>query len=107
MGLKDLLKRLKNGDFDDGVSMRESNGTMTTLYIKDGTPYRRYQGKSTRFFNGKENERREGKVELTKYSSDEEKEEFIQRFGFIGDLFGHDEDAKKESSKYYESRKKQ
>ena len=107
MGLKDIVKRLNNVEFDGGFSDRESNGTMTSLYIKDGTPYRRYEGKSSRFFNGKENERIQGKVELTEYSSDEQKEEFIQRFGFIGDLFGYDEDARAESGKYYDARKKQ
>ena len=106
MGLKDLVKRMKDGEFDGGVSVRETNGTMTTLYIKNGTPYRRYEGKSSRFFNGKENERIPGKVEVTEYSSDAEREEFIQRFGFIGELFGFDDDAKAESGKYYEARKK-
>ena len=107
MGLKDLVKRLSDGEFDGGFSDRESNGAMTSLYIKGGTAYRRYEGKSSRFFNGKENKRIQGKVELTEYSSDEQKEEFIQRFGFIGDLFGYDEDARAESGKYYDARKKQ
>ena len=106
MGLKDLAKRLINGEFDGGFSDREYNGTRTSLYIKDGTPYRRYEGKNSRFFNGKENEHIQGKVELTEYSSQEQVEEFIQRFGFIGELFGHDDDAKAESGKYYEARKK-
>ena len=106
MGLKDLVKRLSDGEFDGGSSDRESNGTMTSLYIKDGTPYRRYEGKSSRFFNGEENERSQGKVEITEYSSDEQKGEFVQHYGFIGDLFNYDEDAKAESSKYYETRKK-
>ena len=106
MGLKDLLKRLNDGEFDGGFSDRESNGTMTSLFIKDGTPYRRYEGKSSRFFNGKENERTSGNVELTEYSSDEQKKGFIQSYGFIGELFGYDEDAKAESGKYYEARKK-
>ena len=106
MGLKDLVKRLNQGEFDGGLSDRETNGTLTTLYIKDGTPYRRYEGKSSRFFTGKENERIPGKVELTKFDTDEKKEDFIKRFGFLGELFGYDDDAKAESSKYYNEMKK-
>ena len=67
---------------------------------------RRYEGKSSRFFNGKENERIPGKVELTEYTTDEQKTEFIQRFGFISEIFGYDDDAREESGKYYQNRKK-
>lgn len=106
MAIKDILRRLNDGEFDGGYSERESNGTYTSLYIKDGIPVRRYEGRSSRFFNGKENERISGKVEVTEYSTDEQKTEFIQRFGFIGDLFGYDNDAREESGKYYETRNK-
>ena len=106
MGLKDILERLNNGEFDGGFSDRESNGTRTSLFIKNGVPTRRYEGKSSRFFNGKENERIPGKVEVEEFTSDVEKTSFIQRYGFIGELFGYDEDAKAESSKYYKNQKR-
>lgn len=107
MALKDILKRLNDGEFDGGFSERDSNGTSTSLYIKDGTPIRRYEGRSSRFFNGKENEHISGNVEVTEYSTDEQKTEFIQRYGFIGDLFGYDDDAREESSKYYKAKNKE
>lgn len=106
MALKDILKRLNDGEFDGGCSDRESNGTLTSLFIEDGTPVRRYEGRSSRFFNGKENERISGEVEITEYTTDEQKTEFIRQYGFIGDLFGYDDDAREESSKYYQSRRK-
>lgn len=104
MALDNLLERLNNGEFDNCFSDHTSNGTLTSLYIKNGIPTRRYEGKSTRFFNGKENERIHGKVEITKFTTDEQKKEFIQRYGFIGDLFNYDDDAREESQKYYEER---
>ncbi len=106
MAIQDVLRRLNNGEFDGGFSDRESRGTWTTLFIKDGVPTRRYQGKSYKFFDGKENERTPGKVEVTEYRSDEEKSQFIRQYGFIGSLFGYDDDAKEVSSEYYERLKK-
>lgn len=102
MGIRDLLRRLGEGEFDGGWSERSTNGTQTTLYIENGVPKRRYEGKSTRFFNGRENEWIQGKVEETEYRTPSQKKEFIKRYGFIGELFGFDEDAKKVSGEYYD-----
>ena len=107
MGLLDLLLRFKNGEFDGGYSDRDSHGTTTTLYIENGIPKRKYVGVSRRFFDNKENERIPPKVEITEYKTDSAIMDFIQRFGFIGELFNFDEDAKAVSSKYYRDQKKQ
>lgn len=104
--LDKLLSLLKDGAFDGGFSERESKGTRTILYIEDGIPKRRYEGKSTRFFNGKENEKIKGKIEEVEYKTDEEKIDFIQKYGFIGEIFGYDENARAESKKYYQERDK-
>ena len=101
MGLLDLLKRMNNGEFDGGRSDRMTSRYMTSLSIENGIPVRRYEGKSTRFFNGKENERIRGKQEVTRFTTDSEKKEFIKHYGFIGDLFGDDEDARNVSKSFY------
>lgn len=42
-------------------------------------------GKSTRFFNGKENERIPGKRTEERYDTDDRKLEFLQRYGWLID----------------------
>lgn len=105
MGLDDILKRLNAGEFDGAMYDRfGDHGTITEYKIKDGVPTRTYHGKTQRFFNGKENETW-NKVEKEVFDTDTKKKEFIERFGFIGELFGYDDDAKKVSGDYYKRRK--
>lgn len=106
MGISDLLKRLKAGEFDGAMYDKfGDNGTITEYEIKNGIPTRTYHGKTQRFFNGKENEKW-NKVEKQVFDTDEQKIDFINRYGFIGELFKYDEDAKRTSSNYYKNRKK-
>ena len=104
MGIEDLLKRLKNGEFD-GVNYEKwgDNGSLTELSINDGVPTRKYSGKTQRYFNGKENEKWY-KTDMQTFDTDEKKKDFIRRYGFIGELFNHDEDAKSVSGEFYKKR---
>ena len=104
-GLDNVLKRLKAGEFDGGMSMRDVNGTTTIMEIRDGEPKKIYHGKTIGTFDGKENTK-SSKMEVTNYETDEKKKDFIQQYGFIGDLFGYDEEAKQVSGEYYEEKKR-
>ena len=57
-------------------------------------------------FNGKENERIPGRVDETTYETPEEQADFVRRYGFIGELFGFDDDAREASGEFYQSRRK-
>ena len=52
-------------------------------YIKDGVPVSVREGESTRFFNGKENEKIPGKRNEQQFETDEQKLDFLQRFGWL------------------------
>ena len=52
-------------------------------YIKDGIPVSYREGESTRFFNGKENERIPGKRVEELYDTDARKLSFLQRYGWL------------------------
>jgi len=54
------------------------------------------EDESSRFFNGKENERIPGKREEEYYDTDEKKLAFLQRYGWLID----DEDARAYSAKF-------
>ena len=54
-------------------------------YIKDGVPVSYREGESTRFFNGKENERIPGKRVEELYDTDARKLSFLQRYGWLID----------------------
>lgn len=106
MGLLDkVLQRLGDGEYDGNWSESTRNGVSFELRIDDGVPRSFRIGKSSRFFNGRENERVEGSVTETVFSTPEEKADFIERYGFIGELFGFDEDAKEVSGEYYQRRR--
>ena len=65
-------------------------------FIKNGEPVAYRQGESTRFFNGKENERVPGKRVEEHFDTDDRKLEFLQRYGWLTD----DEDVRAYSAKY-------
>ena len=96
---KKLLKRLKEGLLYGivGDGLETSGGSMIWTTIEDGNPVRYKKGPTTKFFNGKENEKIPGKLHvLEKWETDEEKIGFLQKFGWLI----NDEDAKAYSAKY-------
>lgn len=106
MGIKDLLKKLADGVFDGERTDSEMNGVSSGFYIDKGTPVKYRQGKSTKFFDGKENTRTPGKRTEERFITAEEKTSFFQKYGFIRDMFGDHPDVMSYSSKYYEGKKK-
>ena len=97
---KNLLAKLASGVLDGMVGdERVYHGYKNIYcgkYIKEGEPISYRQGESSRFFNGKENERIPGKREEEHFDTDEKKLGFLQKFGWLID----DEDAKAYSAKY-------
>ena len=100
-----LLSRLSAGELDGLVGDERVYGTYKHVYcgkyIKDGEPVSYRQGESTRFFNGKENERIPGKREEEHYDTDDRKLEFLQRYGWLTD----DEEVKAYSTKFKPTRR--
>lgn len=83
---KELLKRLLSGALDGfvGDDLTTSGGSTVWTVIKNGIPVRYKQGPGSRFFNGKENERIEGVLHtLQEWKSDEEKLQFLRKFGWL------------------------
>jgi len=97
---KKLLVKLASGVLDGMVGdEREYRGYRSVFcgkYIKNGEPVAYRQGESSRFFNGKENERVPGKRVEEHFDTDDRKLEFLQRYGWLTD----DEDVKAYSAKY-------
>ena len=102
---KNLIAKLASGVLDGMVGdEREYRGYKSVFcgkYIKDGEPVSYRQGESTRFFNGKENERIPGKREEEHYATDDRKLEFLQRYGWLTD----DEEARTYSAKFKPQRR--
>ena len=95
-----LLKKLASGALD-GMVGREKvypgyKNVYCGKYIKDGEPISYREGESSRFFNGKDNERISGKCEEDHYDTDDQKLEFLQRYGWLID----DEDVRAYSAKF-------
>jgi len=83
---KELLAKLLSGALDGfvGNDVTTSGGSRVWTVIKNGTPVRYKQGPGGRFFNGKENERIEGVLHiLQEWVTDEERLEFLRRFGWL------------------------
>ena len=96
---KGLLAKLLSGKLDGqvGDDLPTSGGSTIWTSIKDGKPARFKEGPSTKFFNGKENERIPGKRQvLESWDTDDEKLSFLQKFGWLM----KDEDAKNYSAKF-------
>ena len=97
---KGLLAKLASGVLDGRVGdEREYRGYKSVFcgkYIKDGVPISYRQGESTRFFNGKENERIPGKREEDRFETDDQKLDFLRRYGWLT----RDDDVKAYSAKY-------
>lgn len=97
---KNLLAKLASGSLDGMVGdEREYRGYKSIFcgkYIKNGEPVSYRQGESSRFFNGKENERIFGNREEEHFDTDDRKLEFLQRYGWLTD----DDDVRAYSAKF-------
>jgi hypothetical protein len=106
MGIADLLKNLAEGLYDGERTDSEMNNVFSGFYIDKGTPVKYREGKSTKFFDGKENIRIPGKRSEERFATDEEKTSFFQKYGFISDMFGDHPEVMDYSHQYYENQKK-
>ncbi len=95
-----LLQKLASGVLDGMVGREKVHSGYKNVYygkyIKDGEPVSYREGESSRFFNGKENERISGKRDEDHYDTDDRKLEFLQRYGWLMD----DEDVRAYSAKF-------
>lgn len=79
-----LLKRLANGEFDGPLNhyWEKKGGSIGFCEIKNGVPIQFSQGKSTRVFDGNENEVVPGRIRVyLRYNTDEMKIRFFKTFG--------------------------
>jgi len=106
MSLKDILSNLAKGIYDGKRIDNEENGVSWGLYVDHGTPMKYHEGKSSKFFNGKENERILGKRTVEKFVTDEQKKTFFQKFGHLRNMFGDHQEVMDYSRDYYEKQKK-
>ena len=97
---KKLLTKLESGILDgmvgDETVYHGYKDVYCGKYIKNGEPVSYREGESTRFFNGKENERIPGKRTEERYDTDDRKLEFLQRYGWLID----DSDVRAYSAKF-------
>lgn len=83
---RDLLTRLAEGSLDGyvGDELYTSGGSSVWKVIKDGIPAMLKQGPGGKVFDGKENEKFEGVLHvLQEWSTDVQKLEFLQKFGWL------------------------
>lgn len=83
---KNLLSKLAKGLLDGfvGNDLHTTGGSTIWMAIKNGVPKQLKQGPSKRIFNGKENEIIEGVLHtLREWSTDEDKLQFLQKFGWL------------------------
>jgi hypothetical protein len=101
---KRLLAKLASGALDGMVGNDKVYSGYKNVYvgkyIKNGVPVSYKEGESSRFFNGKENERIPGKREEEYYDTDEQKLVFLQRYGWLID----DEEVRVYSAKFKPNR---
>ena len=106
MGIRDLLKKLAEGVYDGKRTDSEMNGVSSGFYIDKGTPVKYRQGKSTKFFDGKENIKTPGKRTEERFATNKEKTTFFKKYGFLREMFGDHPEVMDYSGKYYEGKKK-
>ena len=106
MGIRDLLKNLADGKYDGERTDSEMNGVASGFFIDKGTPVKYREGKSTKFFDGRENTRTPGKRTEERYETAEEKANFLKKYGFIQEMFGRHPEVADFSKKHYETEKK-
>lgn len=102
---KSLLAKLASGVLDGMVGDEKVyhgyKDVYCGKYIKNGEPVSYREGESTRFFNGKENERIPGKRTEDHYDTDDRKLEFLQRYGWLTD----DDEVRAYSAKFKPKKK--
>lgn len=106
MNLKDILSNLAKGNYDGRRIDNEENGVSWGFYIDDGTPVKYREGKSSKFFNGKENERIPGERTEERFDTEEQKETFFQKYGYLQNMFSEHPEVMDYSRDYYEKQKK-
>lgn len=106
MGIRNLLKSLADGKYDGERTDSEMNGVAWGYFIDKGTPVKYREGKSTKFFDGRENTRTPGKRTEERYETDEEKTTFFKKYGFNQEMFGRHPEVVDFSKKHYETEKK-
>lgn len=80
--LKKLAKKLLDGQVGD--ILYTDGGSTVWTEIKNGIPVRYKQGPGGKFFDNRENVRYDGVLHtLQKWTTDEEKLEFLQKFGWL------------------------
>lgn len=105
MGIMDLLRKLADGEYDGERIDNENNGVEWGFYIDKGTPVKYRYGKTVKFFDGKENTKSR-KVEEEHFDTEEKKTFFLQRYGFLSEMFGNHPEVMNYSRQYHESQKK-
>ena len=96
---KGLLAKLASGDLDGlvGNDLNTSGGSRVWKSIKNGIPGSYKQGPERKFFDGRENVRFSGVLHtLMQWKTDDEKLNFLQRFGWLM----KDADVKAYSAKF-------
>ena len=81
-----LLKKLASGTLDGrvGGDLTTSGGSSIWKVIKNGVPVMLKQGPGKKFFDGRENIKIDGVLHvLQEWSSEEEKLEFLRKFGWL------------------------
>jgi hypothetical protein len=106
MSFKDILSNLASGAYDGERIDNEENGVSWGFYIDKGTPVKYREGKSSKFFNGKENEKIPGKRTEEQFNTDEKKEAFFQKYGNLHSMFDDHPEVMDYSRNYYEKQKK-
>ena len=102
---KSLLAKLSSGVLDGMVGDEKVyegyKNVYCGKYIKDGEPVSYREGESSRHFDGRENERKPGKRTEEHYETDDQKLEFLQKYGWLTE----DDDVKAYSAKFKPNRK--
>ena len=97
---KGLLAKLASGLLDGVVGEEKVyhgyKNVYCGKYIKDGEPVSYRESESSRFFNGRENETILGKRAEDHHETDDQKLDFLQKYGWLTD----DDDAKAYSAKF-------
>lgn len=93
-----LLRKLSSGALDGlvGDFFESSGGKLHKKIIKNGIPMIINEGKSSRFFNGKENENIPGKITTEYFDTDEKKLMFLRKYGWLM----NDSDVRAYSAKF-------
>ena len=102
MAIEDLLTRLAEGVYDGVRTDSEMNGVWSGFYINKGTPYKFREGKGSKFFDGRENVKTRGKRTDEPFETEGEKIAFLQKYGFVPEMFSRFPEVMSYSRDYYD-----